>query len=238
MKPFHGFPHRMEFTPIPSVFFSHLLPRIDSLAELKTTLAMLAAWYRKKGYPRFVSQGELLADRALADSIAAAGTPPEDILTAALKLVTERGVFLRLVLDDNDNGRPETLYFLNTASSREVMAKIARGELEIRGLRPAGKPCEAPETAPDIFETYEDNIGALTPLIADELRQAEKLYPEHWLRDAIREAAAANKRKWSYISAILERWSVEGKEDGAHKRGPETGPDKYARQKYGNMVRR
>ena len=30
----------------------------------------------------------------------------------------------------------------------------------------------------------------LTPLIADELREAEKQYPESWIKDAIKEAVA------------------------------------------------
>ncbi|GAH52003.1 unnamed protein product, partial [marine sediment metagenome] len=37
-------------------------------------------------------------------------------------------------------------------------------------------------------------------MIADELREAEKLYPETWIKDAIKEAVTHSKRKWSYIS--------------------------------------
>jgi DnaD/phage-associated family protein len=79
----------------------------------------------------------------------------------------------------------------------------------------------------------------ITPRIADELREAEKLYPKTWIRDAIKEAVNQNKRKWSYISAILERWSSEGKESGAYQRDlKKTGPEKYIKQKYGHMFRR
>lgn len=62
-----------------------------------------------------------------------------------------------------------------------------------------------------VFTCYEDNIGLLTPMIADELKAAEKLYPVNWIIDAIQEAVKQNKRKWSYISAILERWKAEGR---------------------------
>jgi DnaD/phage-associated family protein len=79
----------------------------------------------------------------------------------------------------------------------------------------------------------------LTPMIAEELREAEKIYPESWIRDAIKEAVSQGKRKWSYIAAILERWSTDGRDDGAHRRDfKKTDTDKYIKGKYGHMVRR
>ena len=69
MNKFEGFPARMEYTPLPNVFFSGLLPHIDDMAELKTTLSVLAKLYRKKGYPRYVSFRELLGDDSLMDSL-------------------------------------------------------------------------------------------------------------------------------------------------------------------------
>jgi len=57
--------------------------------------------------------------------------------------------------------------------------------------------------------------------------------------DAIKEAANQNKRKWSYISAILERWAAEGRSDGTYRRDTKkTDPDKYIKGKYGHMVQR
>ena len=93
---------------------------------------------------------------------------------------------------------------------------------------------------PDIFTLYEENVGMLTPLIADELKEAGQHYPEAWIKDAIKEAVNQNKRNWKYISRILERWSTEGKKDGAHRGNSKTNtdPDKYVRGKYGHMVQR
>ena len=65
MSQFQGFPARMEFTSIPNVFFSGLLPEITDMAELKTTLHVMAQLYRKKGYPRYVSYTELRGDAVL-----------------------------------------------------------------------------------------------------------------------------------------------------------------------------
>jgi DnaD/phage-associated family protein len=237
MKQFTGFPAKMEFTPLPSFFFSTLLPQISDMAELKTTLHLLGALYRKRGYPRFITYRELLANRSLMRGLKEGAKPPEEVLRQALAMATKRGTFLNLVLDRD--GAPEDVYFLNTDSDREIMVKIQNGELVLIGLKTGGPTPVDTEEQPDIFTDYEDNIGMITPRIADELREAEKLYPKTWIRDAIKEAVNQNKRKWSYISAILERWLSEGRDSGTYKRDiKKTGPDKYIKQKYGHMVRR
>jgi DnaD/phage-associated family protein len=73
---------------------------------------------------------------------------------------------------------------------------------------------EQPAEKPNIFRLYESNIGPLTPLLADELRDAEKEYPSPWVEYAFAEAVTNNKRNWRYISAILKRIKVEGFDDG------------------------
>ena len=119
------------------------------------------------------------------------------------------------------------------------MAKVQNGELNLSGLKAKEPAYVDTEEPPDIFSLYEQNIGMLTPMIADELRDAEQLYPQAWIRDAIKEAVNQNKRKIGYILAILERWSTEGKSDGAHRGdSKKTDPDKYIKGKYGHMVRR
>lgn len=63
---------------------------------------------------------------------------------------------------------------------------------------------------PNVFAVYEQEIGALTPLIRDRLVDAEETDTEPWVIRAIEIAAENNKRSWSYIDAILQRWRVEG----------------------------
>ncbi|MFH1002996.1 MAG: DnaD domain protein [Chloroflexota bacterium] len=233
MKQFSGFPARMRFTPIPDYFFSALLPYISDVNELKVTLHLLRLLHHQRGYPRLVTRGELRADKGLMLGLTTAET-----LDGALEMATRRGTFLHLVLETA--GGPETVYLLNTGPDREALARIKSGELPVAGLE-AGPPArpEAPGELPDIFSLYEQNIGMLTPLVAEELREAEKIYPESWIQDAIREAVKQNKRKWGYVAAILERWSTEGRSDGTHQRdsAPPAGPDKYFKGKYGHMVR-
>ena len=237
MKPFQGFPARMDFTPIPNLFLSRLMPQISDIAELKTTLYIFMSLYSKKGYPRFVIFGELLSNTSLMQSLNQTGKPVVEVIKDALKSCVKRGILLHFTADIN--GKTEDIYFLNTQSDKEVMERIKSGELNLPGFEPKTISNSQTEDLPDIFTLYEENIGMLTPIIADELKDAEKLYPEIWIRDAIKKAVSQNTRKWNYISAILERWSAEGRDDGAYRRDAEKeDPDKYIKGKYGHMVRR
>ncbi len=238
MKEFGGFPARSQYTPIPNLFFSSLLPEIEDIAELKITLHIFRVIYSKKGYPRFISYPELLADKSLAISLRGGEHPAAETLNRALEMAVKRGTVIRLTL--NREEKPEDIYLINGQTGRRVAEKIRNGELIPSGLKAAGQvqPAGAAEPPPDIFTLYEENIGMLTPLIAEELLEAEKLYPEEWIRTAIREAASLNKRSWRYISRILERWSEEGRSDGAHRGDSKTGQDKYSRQKYGHIFQR
>jgi DnaD/phage-associated family protein len=237
MKQFTGFPAKMQFTPVPNFFFSTLLPQINDIAELKTTLHILGILYRKRGYPRFVTYGELSSNTSLTRSLKEAAKSPDEALRQALEMATRRGTFLHIALDRD--GVPEDVYFLNTDADRQIVAKIQNGGLSLPGLKIRGGGAIPTEEQPDIFTLYEQNIGMLTPMIADELREAEKLYPVAWIKDAIKEAVSLNKRNWRYIARILERWSSEGKDSGAYKRDfKKTEPDKYIKGKYGHMVQR
>lgn len=61
---------------------------------------------------------------------------------------------------------------------------------------------------------YENEIGALTPLVADQLREWGETYDEAWIIDAIREAVKNNVRKANYIDAILKNWKTAGGRTG------------------------
>jgi DnaD/phage-associated family protein len=73
-----------------------------------------------------------------------------------------------------------------------------------------------PSEKPNIFRLYESNFGALTPILADILREAEKEYPQDWLEYAFQEAVKNNKRSWKYAEAILKRIKVDGFMEATH----------------------
>jgi DnaD/phage-associated family protein len=61
-----------------------------------------------------------------------------------------------------------------------------------------------------IFSTYENNIGILTPSVADDIKLATDIYPLSWFVPAIKIAARQNQRRWTYVDGILKNWEKDG----------------------------
>jgi DnaD/phage-associated family protein len=129
----------------------------------------------------------------------------------------------------------EDIYFVNSEEGRKAVAKIESGELKL-GVVLRKEPAPAMDRA-NIFTLYEQNIGILTPLIAEELKEAEKTYPASWIEDAFKEAVRLNKRSWRYISRILENWAAQGKGCGEFRRDSKAHADKESRG-YSYSLRR
>lgn len=62
----------------------------------------------------------------------------------------------------------------------------------------------------NIFQIYTENLGVITPMIADMLKEIEQDTPEGWFEAATAEAVSQNKRNLKYIQAILARWKRDG----------------------------
>jgi len=207
---FEGFPAGALATTIPNLFFTAVLPRISDPAELVVSLYFFFAHGRKKGQPRFLTYAELSADHVLAAALDPLG---EDAVRRGLDAAVERGTLLRLDVEPEPaagghEGQAQELYFLNTAAGRREAA-ATKADLEGLG-RLLPPPTEPPEVKPNIFELYEQNIGPLTPMVAEYLKDAEEQYPADWFEPAFQRAVEQNKRSWSYIAAILRRWEAEG----------------------------
>ncbi len=229
MKGFPGFsPGKTRLVALPEAVFGTLLPLIDDLAELKVTLHCYWRLSQERGAARFVRQRDLLNDEALLAGLA--GDDPPSILIQALERAVARATLLHVRVERQ--GETQDWYFANTP----------KGRAAVRGARQGQWPDEAPVvdqaqvTRPNIFVLYEQNIGLLQPLIADELRQAERDYPRDWIEEAFRLAAQANVRRWSYARAILERWSTEGKSDETDRRDSQTDPRRYIEGKYADYI--
>jgi len=227
--PFAGFPPGAQATPIPSLFFTRLLPRLTGAAELGLAVYVFYLLHRKKSYPRFFTSDELAAERDLAiflegvcgDSSvpgADAVDPAEGrraLLERGLRSLADAGLLVAVPAEGPDGVRD--IYFLNTPTDRRAAERLRRGEMKLPHWRPLPE-AEPVEPSRSIYALYEQNIGPLTPLVAEELREAEELYPQEWLRPAFERAAAGNKRNWRYVEAILKRWAAEGP-DYAQARG-------------------
>jgi DnaD/phage-associated family protein len=98
-------------------------------------------------------------------------------------------------------------------SQQAIAAReYANSRGEISEARTVASNIQVEVERPNIFVLYEQNIGLLSPLIAEDLKDAADQYPAEWIEAAFREAVQHNKRKWTYIRAILRRWETEGRQ--------------------------
>lgn len=215
MKGFAGFPEgKQRITPVPNLFFSDLLPIIDSLAELKVTLYAFWALGQQEGKVRYLRLADFVGDPIFYKGMGPTDETAKEALLDGLERAVARGTFLHLTVE-GANGTND-LYFLNTERGRSAVDGITRGE-----WRPSPddqEPITLLIERPNIFVLYEQNIGQLTPMIADELREAEATYPARWIEEAIKLAVSNNVRRWRYVQAILERWRLEGRQDAPSQR--------------------
>ena len=230
---FSGFSHGTLFTPVPNPLFGPLLEQIQDLAELKVTLRGLWLLHRKRGRPRFLRQNDFLSDSALLRGLKGPGKDGREEILRGLELAVARGIFLMHRADNGASGQAgnDQVYFLNTDAGRSELTQLRKDG----SLMPEDGPMVSQDTAelppgdkPNIFTLYENNVGTLSPLLAEQLEEAEEVYPWPWISEAFRIAVTENKRSWRYIAGILRRWAAEGKDDGK----PGRYPQKDNRQKY------
>jgi len=62
----------------------------------------------------------------------------------------------------------------------------------------------------EFVKLYENEIGMLSPMLAQELDILSTDFTLQWFEEAVKEAVRMNKRALKYITAILERWGREG----------------------------
>jgi DNA replication protein len=229
MKGFPGFPDgKLRLTAIPNLFFSDLLPHIDNLAEMKITLYAFWALTQKEGQVRYLRYVDFLNDGEFMKGLGPTSTLAAEALSDGLERSIARGTFLHIGVESAD-GKMD-LYFLNSEKGRSAVDGITRGEW--RPNPDDAEPITLLVERPNVFVLYEQNIGSLTPLISDQLRDAEQTYPLTWIEEAIGIAVENNSRKWRYVHSILERWRQEGKKDGVSRRDSQTElrhqvPDEY-----------
>lgn len=235
MKGFPGFPDgKMRLTQVPNLFFSDLLPIIDNLAELKVTIYAFWALSQREGQVRYLRLADFLNDTEFVKGLGPTLKLAAEALLDGLERAVARGTFLHINVEGAD-GKMD-LYFLNTEKGRTAVDGITRGEWRPNPDEDA--PITLLVERPNIFILYEQNIGPLTPIIADELRDAEQAYPPRWIEEAITLAVANNARKWRYILTILERWRQEGKQDGTGRRDSQKELRKQIPDEYRNIIKR
>jgi DNA replication protein len=215
MKTFKGFTETETFTQLPDTFFHQLLSQIDDAAELKVTLYILWRVQHMDGSFRGLRESDFDAKEL--------GLSAEDIRLGVGKAI-QRGTMLKV-----EHGA-EVFFFLNSPRGRAAANAFLHGEHKAAGIT------AVPFERPNIFRLYEENIGPLTPLIADALKDAEETYSAEWIADTIELAVKHNKRSWKYCEAILKRWKEEGRGEKQDRRDTEKDRDKYIKGEYADYI--
>jgi len=229
MRTFRGFEATDgQRITIPSIFFAELLPLIDDLAELKVTLFAMWALQQREGTYRYLRRADFDGEAARVHGLDA------QTLAQGLARTLARGTLITATLTLETQA--ETLYFANSAAGRDAVAQVTNGHwLPGEG----GTPFVILPPRPTVYHLYEENIGALTPLVADDLKDTESEFGSEALADAIRYAVMAEKRSMRYIRAVLEGWRREGKlnaQAGGHSQGAEN--RQFLSGKYADFIDR
>lgn len=219
---------KVKFARLPAQFFTDLLPKIDQLGELKVTLYALWFLDRMEGGVRYLRVDDFTQDEHLAQSL---GPDPSTALAEALAQAVKRGTLLKVELP-GENGI-QAYYFLNSPRGRAAWEAAARGD-----WHPSGDPqhpIALDADRPNIYRLYEEHIGPLSPMIAEELKEAEEVYPAKWIEDAMRIAVENNVHRWRYVQAILQSWQEKGR-DGQDRRDTEKDRRRYTEGPYADFI--
>jgi DNA replication protein len=207
---FKGFPPgKMSTTRVPTIFFKELLPLIDDLDELRVTLYAIWQINQMEGEIRYLKEADFSGDPIFMEGMGATPAAQTSAIRAGLERAVNRGTLLKTSAPQGE-GQLE-IYFFNSPRGQAAVRSVADGS-----WRPSDGDLPAATLhleLPNIFQLYEENIGPLTPLIADTLRDAEKEFPENWIRQAVEIAVQNNVRKWNYIEAILRSWQDGGRDE-------------------------
>ena len=208
MAAFEGF-STQDLVAMPASFFTHVLPQITNAAELRVTLHIFWVLSRQRGRAKRVDWDSLAADEALAQSLRAIAPmrPTSEVLEEGIGLAVERGSLLHVI--STRAGKVENWYLVNTPANRDWAERHRDVQLS--------HPEHDVAQRPSIFAVYEQNIGVLTPMMVEELRQASATYPLEWIEQAMREAVVLNIRNWRYVRRILERWEADGRQPTSHR---------------------
>ncbi|MDX1994747.1 MAG: DnaD domain protein [bacterium] len=202
-RSFEGFTAEMwgDTVRIPAAFFTDLLPMIDHAGELRVLLFCFWALPQKGGEFPYLRREDFLSHQPLM-----AALESEAMLDESLAKGLERRTLLWAEVRIGEAA--EMLYFVNTPRGKLAVQQIEAGEF-VPGS--GQNVIEILPERPTIYRLYEANIGPLTPMIAEELKDMAGEFPAEWIAEAFREAVRANARKLKYIRAVLERWQTEGK---------------------------
>jgi DNA replication protein len=219
MTPFMGFADgKSARVSLPAVFFTELLPAMDHIGELKISLILFRLLEGQEAPVRYVTLRDLLDDPEVNRSFGVSSDLVTETIQDALQRACKRGIFIM------GHSGTDTLYLLNTPRSRAALIALQKGSwLPQNESQPVSV---VKDGRPNIFELYEQNIGPLTPILAQTLEEAEKEFPVDWIEEALTIAVKKNIRNWNYAEAILRSWKEKGRSE-ENQRDSKENPRRY-----------
>ena len=191
---------------VPQEFFAELLPRARDLAALKVALHVMHL--AEQSGRRGVRTADLYHPEIIQSAIGLESPrPAAERLRRAVDSAVADGLLLKLAIDG------EEYVFPGTAGNRAVLARVRAGDPGANEQLDLPAHIRVTVHRPNAFSLYEQHIGPLTPLIAEQIRQAERAYPRVWIERAIEQAVAYDGRSWRYIESILGEWERRGAPD-------------------------
>ena len=215
MTQFPGFTSSETFTQVPDSLL-RLMNDIDDIAELKVTLFAIQRIEHLEGNFRALCETDFETE-ALGLTI--------DEIRRGLGKAVERQTLLRA------ENEADVFYFLNSPRGRISADAFAKGQW--RDAMRAYVPNKS-----NVFKLYEENIGPLTPLLADMLKEAERTYPAAWFEEAFEIAVSRNVRNWKYIEAILSRWKENGKDERRDSQDSVKDAKRYTEGEFSEFFKR
>jgi len=220
-KGFHE--NKKEITGIPDIFFRELLPVMDDTNEIKLCLYILWKAYIFGDFSMPITTSDILLDEIFTGGLISPTGEKEKLVSELLEKMVADNILLKV--QSETTGEPN-IYFINSPLGRKSASE------KTRDILPARMTLD--QIQPNIFQLYQENIGPLTPIIADALREAEDIYPVEWIKEAIHIAVQNNVRRWRYVESILDRWQKEGR-DGTDREDDQEDYRRYIKGKYGEI---
>ena len=221
---FNGFQeNKKEFTGIPDVFFRELLPELEDINEIKLCLYILWKAYTIGDFGMPITAADILLDKIFIGGLESSTVGTEKLVTEILKKAVVDNILLKI--KSGSIGEPD-IYFINSPRGRKAASAKSQK------FQPTKITLD--HIQPNIFQLYQENIGPLTPIIADALREAEDIYPVEWVEEAIQIAVQNNVRRWRYVEKILDRWQKEGR-DGTDREHDQEDYRRYIKGEYGEI---
>lgn len=225
---FNRFPEgETDHIIIPHDYFVNYLPLVDDLDELKLNLIILWISSQSEKLLLLFSLENLTADPNIFNIFNRDQSRIQNALEKSVKRES-----LLIIFEEKTN---KTLYFLNTPFNKIIFEEIKAEKISLADF--SSNELVSMNHPSNIFRLYEENIGILTPMITEILKEDESEFPAHWIREAIQIAVQHNARNWKYVHAILVSWKNEGK-NGKDKKNTQRTRDQYREKWLGRNAKK